>query len=83
MSLEEGEFKELTQQMWEIIFDSNNVGKMLTDLPKVKQIAHKLNELGGLKLMLKAYELMPKLYRGQVNFAWDGIGNWQRRRRRF
>jgi len=78
VGLEDSQLKQLTQQMWGMIFNPSNQGKMLSNMPKVKKIAHKLNKLGGLDLMLEAYKLMPKLYRGEIDLAWDGIGEWKK-----
>jgi hypothetical protein len=50
------------------------------NLPRVKEIGQKLNQIGGINLMrLVGSKLSSPLYNddhNELNYAWNGIGEW-------
>lgn len=44
---------------------------------RVRQLGEQLNKIGGYPLMLSAYQSLPECDALELQFAWDGIGEWQ------
>lgn len=44
---------------------------------RVRQIGHKLHELGGYNLMLSVWREIPRHDQLELTAAWDGIGIWK------
>ena len=64
---------------------TRNPGGFLSDSPSakpVKDIGRKLNDAGGMDLMLRAHEIFSAKITGiglarNLEMVWDGIGSWR------
>lgn len=58
------------------IYSSNRKVYLGVNEKRVKQIGERLNEIGGLKLMILVARKIPEYDQRQLEFAWSGIGEW-------
>lgn len=56
--------------------DENRAPFSGTNRARVRGLGERLNQLGGLSLMVSVCESMPKCDQRELECAWDGIGEW-------
>jgi hypothetical protein len=52
------------------VFLGNNISR-------VKQIGNRLHLLGGYSLLLSVYNEIPRHDQLELQYAWDGVGEWE------
>lgn len=44
--------------------------------PFTRELGEKANQIGGYQAMLYVYQRVPRRDQLELQYAWDGIGNW-------
>lgn len=57
--------------------DPNRVVYLGVNKPRVREIGVHLYQLGGEDLMFSVADQIPKYDQRELEFAWDGIGQWR------